>query len=84
MPILLYLVIQPQTMFTKYVKLFGVRVQAEAEDQGIGVWNYVWYFTFAREDGETAHIVAERYDNAMIELAELIRIDGTDDSVMPF
>jgi hypothetical protein len=59
-------------------------VQAEAEDQGVGVWNYVWYFTFARGDGETAHIVAERYDDAMIELAELIRIDGTDDSVMPF
>jgi hypothetical protein len=59
-------------------------VQAEAEDQGVGVWNYVWYFTFAREDGETAHIVAERHDDAMVELAELIRIDGTDDSVMPF
>jgi hypothetical protein len=58
-------------------------VQAEAEDQGIGVWNYVWYFSFSGE-GETEHVVAEKYDDAMIELAELIRIDGTDDSVMPF
>jgi hypothetical protein len=59
-------------------------VQAEAEDQGVGVWNYVWYFTFAREDGETAHIVAEKYDDAMIELSSLIHAEGVDDSEMPF
>jgi hypothetical protein len=58
-------------------------VKDEARDQGIGEWNYVWYFTFAREC-ETAHIVAEKYDDVMLELAELIRIEGADDSVMPF
>ena len=59
-------------------------VQAEADDQGVGVWNYVWYFTFARGDGETAHIVAEKYDDAMIELSSLIHAEEVDDSEMPF
>jgi hypothetical protein len=58
-------------------------VQAEAEDQGVGVWNYVWYFSFSGE-GETAHIVAEKYDDAMIELSSLIHAEGVDDSEMPF
>jgi hypothetical protein len=58
-------------------------VQVEAVDRSISPWDYIWYFTFARE-AETAYVVAEKYDDAMIELAELIHAEEVDDSEMPF
>jgi hypothetical protein len=60
-------------------------VQREAEDLELGERSYVWYFVFAREKDDTAHVLADKYDSAMIELAELIRAETYEDlNSLPF